>query len=90
MDILQTALVLLILVVAISLGVLGFQVFLILKDLRKSLDKIDQILGSGERVVRNVEKPVAAVASAVESVSRVVKSSPKPVTKPAKRFFKRL
>lgn len=84
MDFLQLALVLLILLLGIMLSVLGLQVFLILKDLRKSLDKIDFLL--------DIEKPVKAAAEltqVVEGGVKVVKHLGNRSTKSAKRLFKR-
>ncbi len=103
MDLLQIALIFVILVVAVMLSVLGIQVFLILRDLRKSLDKIDQILGSTQVVAKNIERPVEKVASMVGVVESGVKlvedgmNAVKAVTggdskkkKSSNRFFKRL
>lgn len=83
MDILQVALVLLILFLAGMLAVLGLQVFFILKDLRKSLDKIDLLID-------DVEKPVKAAAQVTQAVENGVRAM-KRITqvKPAKKFFKR-
>lgn len=86
MDFLQLALVLLILLLGIMLSVLGLQVFLILKDLRKSLDKIDLLL--------DIEKPVKAAAELTRVIEGGVKvgvSAVKKLTqsKPGPRLFKR-
>lgn len=94
MDFLQLALVLLILLLGIMLSVLGLQVFLILKDLRKSLDKIDLLLGSTQKVAADIEKPVKAVVELTEAVEGGVKAGAaavKKVTqnKPSPRLFKR-
>lgn len=93
MDILQVALVLLILVLGIMLSVLGLQVFLILRDLRKSLDKIDLILGNTQKVVEEVKKPLHAAAEVTQAVESGVKVgvavAKKLAQKPSKRLFKR-
>lgn len=93
MDFLQVALVLLILLLGIMLSILGLQVFLILKDLRKSLDKIDTFLGTAQRVVEDVEKPAKAAAELTQTVTDGVKMgmavAKKLTQKPAKRLFKR-
>lgn len=91
MDLLQIALVLLILLLTAFLSVLGIQVFFILKDLKKSLEKMDVLLDE-------VEKPahvVAEVTQAVENGVKVAKAATEVVrtavakTKPTKRLFKR-
>ncbi len=74
MDILQVALVLLIMLLGVLLSILGFQVFLILKDLRKSLDKLDMVLS-------DVKKP--AIETSVKTVQKIA------TAKQIKRLFKR-
>lgn len=93
MDFLQVALVFLILLLGIMLSVLGLQVFLILKDLRKSLDKIDLLLGTEKPVkvaaglTQVVESGVKAGVSAVKKLTQSeLKLSAK---KPSPRLFKR-
>lgn len=98
MDILQIALVFLILLLAILLSILGMQVFLILKDLKRSLDKIDLILGNAKSIAEDIQKPIKAVAnvtSSVESGVKAVETGMKVVQgiikakKPQPRLFKR-
>lgn len=55
MDILQVALVFLIILLSIFFAVLGFQVFLILRDLRKDLNKFDKLLRSEISQAEEVE-----------------------------------
>jgi hypothetical protein len=93
MDFLQIALVFLILLLAVFLSILGIQVFFILKDLKKSLDKVDLILGSAQETAQNLEKPVKAVAEVAETGAKVAmalgqKFVAKP-PKPQRRFFKK-
>ena len=61
MDLLQIALIFLILLLSIFLAITGFQVFLILRDLKKALDKLNRVLQTGEEIAQDVGKPVAAV-----------------------------
>ena len=75
MDLLQIALVFLILLLSIFLGITGIQVFFILRDLKKALDKLNGVLQTGENIAEDIEKPVSAI-------SRFVTSKPK-------RFYKR-
>lgn len=95
MDLLQVALIFLILLLSILLSILGVQVFFILKDLKKSLDKIDLLLGSAQSVASNIQKPIKAVAdvaSVVETGVEVAKALGEKIVqrkgKPSKRFFK--
>lgn len=96
MDLLQVALVFLIMLLAVLLSVLGFQVFLILKDLRKSLDKIDLLLGNAQSVAENIQKPFKAAAELSEVVETGVQAAKalgnkllnERKEKPNKRLFK--
>lgn len=90
MDLLQIALVLLILLLAVMLSILGIQVFFILKDLRKSLDKLEIILSDAHEIAEDIEKPMAAVAGVAQVVETGAKLVAKKIAaKPAKRLFKR-
>jgi hypothetical protein len=93
MDILQIALVLLILLLIVFLSVLGLQVFFILRDLKKAAEKIDRVMGSATHIATDMEKPAKAVAA----VSGILENGAKVVAeelidknkKSAKRFFRR-
>lgn len=50
MDLLQVALIFLILLLGILLTILGIQVFFILKDLKSSLNRLDKVLGDDYEV----------------------------------------
>lgn len=96
MDILQAALIFLILILSILLSITGFYVFLILKDLKKALDRLNKVLEAGEGIAQSAEKSVEATATvattlgvgATALVKQVVKKELKPQA-PAKRFFKK-
>jgi hypothetical protein len=91
-DILQIALIFLIVLLSVFLSVLGIQVFFILKDLRKSLDKLDRVLESTEDIAENLEKParvVSEVTQVLEGGVKVVKALGERSGRPAKRLFKR-
>lgn len=60
MDLLQAALIFLILLLSIFLSITGIQVFFILRDLKKALDKLNNVLQTGGEIVKDIEKPVAA------------------------------
>ncbi len=96
MDFLQVALIFLILLLSIFLSITGIQVFFILRDLKKALDRFNAILQTGENIAEDIERPVAAAsnlvtgagasvaAGAVNVIRKMIKSKPKP-----KRFYKR-
>ncbi len=93
MDFLQIALIFLILLLSIFLAITGIQVFFILKDLKKALDKFNNMLQSGENIAEDIEKPIEATTSLVTGLVQgakvltgIVKSS-KPK---AKRFYKKV
>ncbi|OGE25411.1 hypothetical protein A3C26_02545 [Candidatus Daviesbacteria bacterium RIFCSPHIGHO2_02_FULL_39_12] len=101
MDLLQAALIFLILLLSIFLAITGFQVFLILRDLKKGLDRFNNVLKSGENMAEDLEKPVASTAEFVTSltsgaetvaakvISEIVKRNSKPSGLKQKRFYKR-
>lgn len=84
MDFLQIALIFLILLLSVFLAITGIQVFLILRDLKKALDKFNNILKTGENLAEDIERPVEAVASsAVSAIRKLIKPKPK-------RFYKKV
>lgn len=95
MDFLQIALIFLILLLSIFLAITGFQVFFILRDLKKALDRLNNVLKTGEDLAEDIEKPVGAMSNAVTAsinsgvlaLSNMVKKQTKP--KP-KRFYKKV
>lgn len=76
MDFLQIALIFLILLLSIFLAITGMQVFFILRDLKKGLDRFNALLQTGKNLAQDLEKPMAE--------TKAVSSSAKP-----KRFYKR-
>lgn len=95
MDLLQIALIFLILLLSIFLAITGVQVFFILRDLKKALDKFNAILQTGENIASDVEKPVAAVSNLVTTaetqvVSGAVNALRKIIKPKPKRFYKKV
>lgn len=86
MDLLQAALIFLILLLSIFLAIAGFQVFLILRDLKKALDRLNKVLQTGEEIAQDIEKPVATASNLMTTLGGLVNRNSKP--KP-KRFYKR-
>ena len=93
MDLLQVALIFLILLLSIFLAITGIQVFFILRDLKKALDKLNRVLKTSENIAEEVEKPVEGASNLVSSIKAGAKSltliakSSKPK---AKRFYKKV
>lgn len=83
MDFLQVALIFLIIILGIFLSITGLQVFFILKDLRKTLNGLNEILFSGDEVVE--EK----IKQAAKKPARLTNPRPPPPGTSSRRFFKR-
>jgi len=87
MDILQVALIFLIILLSIFLAITGIQVFFILRNLKKALDKFNNILKTGENIAEDIdvdynsrsarisEKPVAAASNLVTGAEAQAVSS---------------
>lgn len=96
MDLLQIALIFLILLLSIFLSITGIQVFFILRDLKKALDKFNVILQTSEDLAEDIERPISAASklvtaggvqvasSAAKALRKLISPRPKP-----KRFYKR-
>lgn len=87
MDLLQAALIFLILLLSIFLTITGLQVFLILRDLKKALDRLNKVLQTTDEIAAEVEKPVAAASNLMTTLGRLVKQDSKPKQK---RFYKKV
>lgn len=74
MDFLQIALIFLIALLSIFLSITGIQVFFILRDLKKALDRFNNMLQTGEQIAKDVEKPIAEVSRTVSKVESGVKA----------------
>lgn len=94
MDFLQAALIFLILLLSIFLAITGFQVFFILRDLKKALDRFNKMLKSGENIAEDLEKPIEATSSLVAGIAegaKVLTGLAKKASKPKpKRFYKKV
>lgn len=76
MDLLQAALIFLILLLSIFLAITGIQVFFILRDLKKALDKFNAVLKTGENIAEDIERPLSVVSKLISKHK-------------SKRFYKR-
>ncbi len=95
MDFLQIALIFLILLLSIFLGITGIQVFFILRDLKKALDRFNTILQTGENIAEDIEKPIAIASNLVTGAEAQVVSSAanalrKIIRPKSKRFYKKV
>lgn len=59
----QLALFLVILILTVLLVVLGIQVFLILKELRKTIDKVNKVLDDTSVITESVSKPISSLST---------------------------
>lgn len=91
MDFLQIALIFLIILISIFLAIGGFQVFLILRDLHKSLRRLDKILETSQDIATDIEKPaklVSNITTVARAITGVVKGK---LNKPKnRRFYKKV
>ncbi len=99
MDFLQIGLIFLILLISIFLAIGGFQVFFILRDLHKTLRRLDKILETSQDIAEDIEKPAklaSNIASGIESGGKAAASIAKAITtavagKPKnRRFYKKV
>ncbi|OGH03000.1 MAG: hypothetical protein A2798_01050 [Candidatus Levybacteria bacterium RIFCSPHIGHO2_01_FULL_37_17] len=63
MDSAQLILFLVIIILTILLVVLGIQVFFILRELRKTVDKANKILEDAGEITETVKKPVSSLST---------------------------
>lgn len=100
MDLLQIVLIFLILLLSIFLTITGIQVFFILRDLKKALDKLNRVLKTGEDIAEDIERPIAAASNLISSLGNSAKAATDAATKaisgavkkspPKKRFYKKV
>lgn len=65
----QIVLIAVILVLAIALVVLGFQAFFALKDLRKTLFRMNRLFDDADDLVTEVKKPIAKAGSLFTAIT---------------------
>ena len=59
----QTALFIVVIVLTVLLLVLGIQVFYILRELRKTITKVNKVLDYTESITESVSKPIASFST---------------------------
>lgn len=63
LDATQLLLVLVVLVLTVMLVVIGVQVSFILRELKRSIDKLNRVLDNAEEITETIGKPAAGVTS---------------------------
>ncbi len=69
MDLTQAILLSVIVVLTIFLVVIGFQAFFVLKDLRKTLGKMNQLMEDTDSLVSQVKKPIESVGGVLTTLT---------------------
>lgn len=67
-DSVQLVLLLVIIVLTALLVILGIQVYFILKDVRKTLTKMNTVLDNAGSITENVSGPISSVATLITSL----------------------
>ena len=91
MDILQIAIVFLIIIVAILLSITGFFVFLILRRLKRAMDKFEHIVGDVAGMTEETKKTlhvIGGVPGAVGAGVKIAKTIASKRKKSDKKIFK--
>ena len=69
MDITQSVILSIIIVLAVFLVVVGIQVFFTLKELRKSLKKANKLMDDADDIVSQVKKPIETAGNLVTALT---------------------
>ena len=85
MDLLQLALIFLMLLLTVFLTITGIQVFFILRDLHLALRRLNKVLDTSEVIAEDTEKPLGTGARAIK---KVIKRKPKSSHR-SRRFYKK-
>ena len=69
MDITQAVILTVIVILTIFLLVIGFQAFFVLKDLRKTLTRMNKLVEDTDNIVEQVKKPVESAGNLFAAVA---------------------
>ena len=72
-DATQILLILVVVILTILLCVIGVQVYFLLKELKKSIDKLNRFLDSAGEITENIGKPVAGVTGILAGIREGIK-----------------
>ncbi len=67
-DITQILLILVVVVLTVLLCVIGVQVYFLLKEVKKSIDKLNHFLDNAEEITENIGKPIAGLTGILAGV----------------------
>lgn len=70
-DTTQILLIIVITTLTILLTIIGIQVFYILREFKKSIEKINKILDDAGTISESVAKPIASLSSGITGVSGI-------------------
>lgn len=95
MDLLQVALIFLMLLLAVFLTITGIQVFFILRDLQQALKRLNRVLDTGEEIAEDIEKPLGAASGLITTLGAGAKTIKSVINRgsksnPKKRFYKKV
>ena len=68
----QLLLIIVVTTLTILLTVVGIQVFFILKEVRRSVEKMNKILDDAGTISESVAKPISSLSSSIGSLSGIV------------------
>lgn len=69
MDLTQSVILSIIIVLTIFIVVLGFQVFFVLRDFRKTLHRTNRLLDDADNLLTQVKRPVETVGNLLTSAA---------------------
>lgn len=79
-DSVQIVLLIVVVILSILLVALGVQVFFILRDLRSTIAKANEVLDDTKNITENVSRPISFLSTLVASgkfISKLIKSTDK-------------
>lgn len=69
MDVTQSVILSVIIVLSIFLVIIGVQAFFVLKDLRKTLKKMDSLIEDSQDLIVNIKKPIESASNVFTAVT---------------------
>ena len=96
MDLLQLALIFLMLLLTVFLTIIGIQVFFILRDLHLALRRLNKVLDTSEVIAKDIEKPMTAASNLITTLGTGAKAIKKVIKRKSKsshrsrRFYKKV
>lgn len=69
MDTTQIVLLSTIIVLTVFLAVIGFQVFFLIRDMRKTLQRTNHLLDDADSILASIKKPIEGATSALSAMT---------------------